>query len=78
MEFTFECPHCKHVIRVSHEELATQPETVKCCLCGAAPPPDILTAYQHVGQTMTDLYGCCTCPEERDWLPKEMREGKSK
>lgn len=72
MLFAFECPKCKNNFQVRYTELASNPETVKCCACGDAPAPDILTAYQNVGKTMLDLYGCCDCQEKKDWLPKEI------
>lgn len=73
MKFTLQCPACQSTMELSHEDLATKPQSIKCCLCGQSPSPDILTAYQNVGKTITDLYGCCSCDTEKQWLPKEIK-----
>ncbi|BBB91982.1 MAG TPA: hypothetical protein PKA28_06100 [Methylomusa anaerophila] len=75
MIFSFECPSCKKTIEVSHQEMKKNPAVVKCRLCGDAPAPDIMTAYQNIGKTITELYGCCECSEDssRKWLPKEVK-----
>ncbi|MDR3590138.1 MAG: hypothetical protein P4N41_10835 [Negativicutes bacterium] len=73
MLFSFECPKCRNNFQVRSIELAKDPTAVKCCLCGEAPTPDIMTAYQNVGKTMTELSGCCECGDKQDWLPKEIR-----
>lgn len=72
MIFTIECPTCQKSFNVSHEELAQNHSAVKCCLCGNTPTPDIMTAYQNIGKTMTELYGCCDC--QPAWLPKEVKK----
>lgn len=72
MRFSFECPKCNHSFQVGYSDLAKNPEAVKCCLCGDTPAPDIMTAYQNVGKTLVDLYGCCDCNDKKDWLPKEI------
>ncbi len=75
MKFTFECPTCQHSFDFSHEDLATNPKSLKCCMCGQTPSPDILTAYQNVGKTITDLYGCCECnTDKKQWLPKKINK----
>ncbi|MDR3564259.1 MAG: hypothetical protein P4N59_22875 [Negativicutes bacterium] len=73
MLFSIECPKCKNGFQVRYTELAKDPAAVKCCQCGASPAPDIMTAYQNVGKTMTELYGCCECGDKESWLPKEIR-----
>lgn len=73
MMFAFECPGCKKPFQVRYVEMAKDPAAVKCCMCGAAPPPDIQTAYQNIGKTMTELYGCCECNDKKAWLPKEAK-----
>jgi hypothetical protein len=71
VDFTFECPACKKNFQVGHKELAKG--QLKCCLCAHTPAPDIMTAYQNIGKTITDLYGCCECSDDKAWLPKEAR-----
>jgi hypothetical protein len=80
MIFSLECPTCKQKLKVSYRDMAARPEKVKCCLCGDAPPPDIMTAYQNVGKTLTQLYGCCDCGEDKSakWLPQEVEMEKIK
>jgi hypothetical protein len=73
MLFSFKCPKCKNKFQVHYSDLAKDPQSLKCCVCGDAPPPDILTAYQSVGKTMADLYGCCDCNDKKNWLPKEIQ-----
>jgi len=73
MLFTFECPKCKNNIQVRSAELAKNPEAVKCCQCGDAPAPDIMTAYANIGKTMVELQGQCDCAEKTGWMPKEIR-----
>ena len=72
MVFEFECPHCNHKITVTHEELAHTGE-VKCSKCGDMPRPDIMTAYQHVGKSLSDLYNCCSKEDDQNWLPKNQK-----
>lgn len=72
MKFTFDCPHCKRSFEVDHTQLASG--SFNCCLCGSAPAPDIMRAYQSVGKTMVDLYGCCECNQSTHWLPKEIKK----
>jgi len=74
MEFTFECPVCKKSFMVNHQDLAKGDLALQCCSCGSAPAPDIMTAYQSVGKTLTDLYGCCGCEDRQDWLPKDIKK----
>jgi predicted Zn finger-like uncharacterized protein len=73
MLFTFECPTCKSKFQVRYIDLAKDPKALKCCHCGDTPAPDIQTAYQNVGKTMADLYGCCKCGDKKTWLPKEIK-----
>ncbi|HEY3424604.1 MAG TPA: hypothetical protein VGL27_07395 [Negativicutes bacterium] len=73
MVFTFECPSCKKNFEATHEELTHNAEALHCCLCGKSPSPDIMTAYQNVGKTMTDLYGCCECGDNQNWLPTAIK-----
>ena len=70
MNFTVECPTCKKDFHVNSKEVAS---SFKCCECGTTPPPDIMTAYQNVGKTMADLYGCCESNDNKNWLPKEIK-----
>lgn len=74
MNFTIECPTCKNNIRINYKEVVENPSSFKCCTCGTTPSPDIMTAYQNVGKTMIDLYGCCECADKKDWFPKEIKK----
>ena len=73
MEFTFECPVCKKSFMVNHQNLAQGDLALKCSSCGSTPAPDIMTAYQNVGKTLTDLYGC-GCGNQQDWLHKDVKK----
>lgn len=73
MDLTIECPRCKKSFQVAHQDLAKRPDALTCCLCGNTPPPNIMEAYQNIGKTLTELQGCCTCPEEKGWLPKAIK-----
>jgi predicted Zn finger-like uncharacterized protein len=73
MLFNFECPKCKNNFALDSAVLAVNPAKVKCCACGDAPSPDIMTAYANIGKTMAELHGCCDCDGQNGWLPKEIR-----
>lgn len=73
MEFTFRCPACKNVFTANHADLAADSRALKCCLCGNAPAPDIQTAYQNIGKTITELHGCCSCDQDKSWLPLSVK-----
>ena len=64
MNFTMECPVCKKNFHVSSKELAEKQSSLRCCACGTPPSPDIMTAYQNIGKTMTDLYGNHDCEDK--------------
>ena len=72
MIFKFECPGCKKTFSVTHQDLAAGPAALKCCLCGDTPAPNIQAAYRNIGKTLVDLYGCCDCGPDRNWLPKKI------
>ena len=74
MNFTLECPTCKNDIRVNYKDVVENPSSFKCCACGTIPSPDIMTAYQNVGKTMMDLYGCCGCDDKKGWLPQKIEK----
>ncbi len=74
MEFTLECPKCKRTFQISHEDLAKKDFSLQCSNCGNVPTPDIMSAYQNVGKTLADLYGCCKSDEQKNWLPKDMKK----
>jgi hypothetical protein len=33
-----------------------------------------MSAYQNIGKTLTELQGCCACPDNKGWLPKEIKK----
>jgi len=74
MNFTVECPTCKKNFHINYKDVAKNPSSFKCGTCGTTPSPDIMTAYQNVGKTMMDLYGCCQCNDKRDWFPQEIKK----
>jgi len=74
MNFTVECPTCKKNFHINYKEVAKNPSSFKCGTCGTTPSPDIMTAYQNVGKTMMDLYGCCQCNDKKDWFPQEIKK----
>jgi predicted Zn finger-like uncharacterized protein len=75
MLFAFECPKCKATFQVRSLDMANNLASIKCGVCGDAPAPDILTAYQNVGKTMVELQGCCSATST--WLPKDIRPSRS-
>lgn len=74
MNFTLECPKCKQTFQVCHEDLAKKDFSLQCCHCGNVPTPDIMSAYQNVGKTLSDLYGCCKCSDLEGWLPQDEKK----
>lgn len=73
MDITITCPSCNKDFTVNHATLSERIEELKCCFCGDAPAPDIMTAYANVGKSITQLYGCCSCgPTDKSWLPKDI------
>jgi len=76
MVFSSGRPSGKKTIDVSQQQIKKESGAVKCCLCGAAPTPDIMTAYQNIGKTITEVYGCCECGEDSgtERLPKEVKK----
>ncbi|HWQ60823.1 MAG TPA: MJ0042-type zinc finger domain-containing protein [Negativicutes bacterium] len=69
MIFTFRCPACQHEFQVNHADLVQGAAALKCQACGDAPAPDIQTAYQNIGKSLTELYGCCQNEDKQRWLP---------
>jgi len=70
--FSLECPKCKAPFQIRSADLAQDPSTIKCGICGNTPAPDIMTAYQNVGKTIVELQGCCSHGEKGDWLLKKI------
>ncbi len=69
MLFTVKCPRYKKAAPVNYQEQAQNPADSECCLCSSAPSPDIMTAYQQVGKSMVELYGCCSCENNSQCSP---------
>lgn len=45
---------------VNEEKLAPDAEKSKCRRCKELSTPDIMTAYQNVGESLSELYHCCS------------------
>ncbi|MBP2650938.1 MAG: hypothetical protein H6Q74_1763 [Firmicutes bacterium] len=63
MPLTFECPQCHHNFNVDSNKLKKHQGNES--LGYDTPPPDIQTAYQNVGKTITELYGFNNDPAEK-------------
>lgn len=60
MVFKQEDISCKPKIKIAKIDSAHN-KIVKCHKCSIdLPKPDIMTAYQHVGQSLSELYKCCS------------------
>ena len=56
-------------------ELAKKVAPLKCSSCGNVAAPDIQTAYENVGRSLSDL--CCCCEKSAEqWLPKQVETVK--
>lgn len=76
MKLTVECPECSADFKVDVEALAKKVAPLKCTHCGAGAAPDIQTAYENVGKSLSELCSCCEESAEQ-WLPKEVEAVKT-
>ncbi len=75
MKLTVECPECNADFKVDIDALAKKVAPLKCASCGMTAAPDIQTAYENVGKSLSDL--CCCCDEVAEqWLPKQVETVK--
>lgn len=75
MKLTVECPECNADFKVDVEALAKKVAALKCTTCGTTATPDIQTAYENVGKSLSEL--CCCCEENaKQWLPKQVENLK--